>query len=225
MLILVGYVIVIGSVLGGYAMVGGHMGALYQPAELVIIFGAGIGAFVAANNGKGIGATVRVLPKLLRGSQYSKEICVDLMTLLYLLLAKARQSGMMSLEQDIENPRESTLFSAYPKLVEDKLIMDFRRETFALDALIEAFGELWMPEDFFNPYRYRMSVFELYDLREDPGERRNLASQEPEIVAELSEALWAWMDAALYEGRHHESQQAGIDPGIQEALRALGYTE
>ena len=106
-----------------------------------------------------------------------------------------------------------------------KLIMDFRRETFALDALIEAFGELWMPEDFFNPYRYRMSIFELYDLREDPGERRNLASQEPEIVAELSEALWAWMDAALYEGRHHESQQAGIDPGIQEALRALGYTE
>ena len=91
MLILVGYVIVIGSVLGGYAMVGGHMGALYQPAELVIIFGAGIGAFVAANNGKGISATMRTLPRLMRGSQYSKEICVDLMTLLYLLLAKARQ--------------------------------------------------------------------------------------------------------------------------------------
>lgn len=125
MLIFLGYLVVIGSVLGGYAMVGGHMGALYQPAELVIIFGAGIGAFVAANNGKGIGATLRVLPTLLRGSQYSKSVCVDLMTLLYLLLAKARQSGMMSLEQDIENPRESTLFSAYPALVEDELIMSF----------------------------------------------------------------------------------------------------
>lgn len=106
-----------------------------------------------------------------------------------------------------------------------KLIMDFRRETFALDALIEAFGELWMPEDFFNPYRYRSSVFELYDLQDDPGERKNVASQEPQIVEELSEALWLWMDTALYEGRHHESQQAGIDPAIQEALRALGYTE
>ncbi|MES1923808.1 flagellar motor stator protein MotA [Salinisphaera sp. T31B1] len=125
MLIFAGYVIVIGSVLGGYAMVGGHMGALYQPAELVIILGAGLGAFVASNNGKGIVATMHTLPKLMRGSHYRKSVCLDLMTLLYLLLAKARQSGIMALEQDIENPQDSELFSAYPGLLADPLIMQF----------------------------------------------------------------------------------------------------
>jgi len=125
MLILTGYVIVIGSVLGGYTLVGGHLGALYQPAELIIIFGAGLGAFVASNNGKGIKATMRTLPKLMRGSHYQKDVCLDLMTLLYLLLAKARQSGMMALEKDIEDPSESALFSAYPGLIADPLIMQF----------------------------------------------------------------------------------------------------
>ncbi len=125
MLILVGYAIVIGSVLGGYAMVGGHMGALYQPAEFVIIFGAGIGAFVASNSGKGIKATLKALPALLRASKYRKQDCVDLMTLLYLLLAKGRQSGMMALEQDVDNPAESPLFSAYPGLLGDPLLMEF----------------------------------------------------------------------------------------------------
>ena len=54
MLIIVGYIVVLGSVLGGYMMVGGHLGALYQPSELLIIGGAGIGAFLVGNNGKSI---------------------------------------------------------------------------------------------------------------------------------------------------------------------------
>jgi chemotaxis protein MotA len=106
-------------------MVGGHLGVLYQPSEFIIIFGAGIGAFLASNNGNGIRATLRVLPQLLRGGRYHKKTCVDLMTLLYLILAKARQSGMMALENDIENPQESALFNAYPELVRDPLIVDF----------------------------------------------------------------------------------------------------
>ncbi|WP_340137384.1 motility-associated protein, partial [Pantoea ananatis] len=51
MLIILGYIVVLGSVLGGYALVGGHLGALYQPAELLMIAGAGIGAFLVGNNG------------------------------------------------------------------------------------------------------------------------------------------------------------------------------
>lgn len=48
MLILLGYIIVVASVLGGYALVGGHLGALYQPSELLIIGGAALGAFSSA---------------------------------------------------------------------------------------------------------------------------------------------------------------------------------
>lgn len=125
MLVVAGYIVVIVSVLGGYALVGGHMGVLYQPAEFVIIFGAGIGAFLASTNGKGVSAMIRVFPKLLRGHRYNKSTCLDLMTLLYLLMAKARQQGMMALEADIEDPANSPLFSSYPTLLGDPLIMEF----------------------------------------------------------------------------------------------------
>lgn len=54
MLIILGYILVLGSVLGGFAMVGGHLGALYQPSEVLIIVGSGIGAFIVGNNGKAI---------------------------------------------------------------------------------------------------------------------------------------------------------------------------
>lgn len=125
MLVVAGYIVVIVSVLGGYTLVGGYMGVLYQPAEFMIIFGAGIGAFLASTNGKGVSAMIRVFPKLLRGHRYSKSVCLDLMTLLYLLMAKARQQGMMALEADIEDPANSELFANYPTLLADPLIIDF----------------------------------------------------------------------------------------------------
>lgn len=68
MLILLGYLVVIGTVFGGYVMTGGHLGALYQPAELVIIGGAGIGAFIVGNNGKAIKGTMKAIPLLFRRS-------------------------------------------------------------------------------------------------------------------------------------------------------------
>lgn len=73
MLIIIGYLIVLGSVLGGYALVGGHLGALYQPAELLMIGGAGAGAFLVGNNGKSIKKTLKALPKLFRGSSTTKR--------------------------------------------------------------------------------------------------------------------------------------------------------
>lgn len=88
-------------------MTGGSLGALYQPAELVIIAGAGIGSFIVGNNGKAIKGTLKALPLLFRRSKYTKAMYMDLLALLYRLMAKSRQMGMFSLERDIENPRES----------------------------------------------------------------------------------------------------------------------
>ena len=73
MLIVIGYLVVIATVFGGYMMTGGHLGALYQPAEFVIIGGAGIGAFIVGNNGKAIKATVKALPLLFRRSKYTRS--------------------------------------------------------------------------------------------------------------------------------------------------------
>ncbi len=73
MLVILGYLVVLGAVFGGYLIVGGHLGALYQPAEFLIIGGAGVGAFIVGNNGKAIKATLRALPRLMRRSKYNKD--------------------------------------------------------------------------------------------------------------------------------------------------------
>ncbi len=125
MLVIVGYIVVLGAVFGGYMIVGGNLGALYQPAEFLIIGGAGVGAFIVGNNGKAIKATIKAMPKLMRRSKYNKVLYMDLMALLYRLLAKSRQQGMLSLERDIESPRESEIFSNYPRILADKLLVEF----------------------------------------------------------------------------------------------------
>ncbi|URQ60860.1 flagellar motor stator protein MotA [Pantoea alhagi] len=125
MLVILGYVVVFATVFGGFVLSGGHLGALYQPTELLIIGGAGVGAFIVGNNGKAISATMRSFPLLFKGSQYNKAIYMELMALMFLLLSKARQNGMMALENDIEDPQNSALFSNYPRLIADKLLMNF----------------------------------------------------------------------------------------------------
>lgn len=125
MLVVLGYVVVFATVFGGFAISGGHLGSLYQPTELLIIGGAGVGAFIVGNNGKAISATMKAFPQLFKGSQYTKAVYMDLMALMFLLLSKARQNGMMSLENEIEDPQNSALFSAYPRLLSDKILMNF----------------------------------------------------------------------------------------------------
>jgi len=124
-LVIIGYIVVLGSVFGGFMLVGGELGALYQPAELLIIGGAGIGAFFVGNNGKAIKSTLRALPQLFRASKYNKALYMDLMALLYRLLAKSRQQGMLSLENDIDNPAESDIFANYPRILADKHLVEY----------------------------------------------------------------------------------------------------
>ena len=141
MLILLGYLVVLGTVFGGYLMTGGSLGALYQPAELVIIAGAGIGSFIVGNNGKAIKGTLKALPLLFRRSKYTKAMYMDLM-------AKSRQMGMFSLERDIENPRESEIFASYPRILADSVMLEFivdylrliisgHMNTFEIEALMD----------------------------------------------------------------------------------------
>ncbi|GKW24036.1 MULTISPECIES: flagellar motor stator protein MotA [Pectobacterium] len=125
MLVILGYIVIVASILGGYLMVGGALGALYQPSELLIIGGAALGAFIVGNNGKAIKATLRALPLLVKGSKYNKALYMDLMALLFRVMAKSRQQGMLSLEFDIDNPRESEIFSSYPNILSDNNIVEF----------------------------------------------------------------------------------------------------
>ena len=125
MLVLVGYLVVVGTVFGGYALMGGHFGVLFQPIEVLMIGGAALGAFIAGNNGKTIKATMKELPLLLRSSKHNQQLYMDLLALLYELLAKARKDGMMKLESDVENPKESEIFNRYPSIMSEHELMEF----------------------------------------------------------------------------------------------------
>jgi chemotaxis protein MotA len=124
-LIPLGFIIVTLSVFGGFSMAGGHLGPLYQPTEILMIVGAAVGSFVAANNGKAIKATLRTASTLKRTKKYDKEIYMQLMSLQYNLLSKMRREGVLGVEKDIENPAESALFSEYPRIANDPMIMGF----------------------------------------------------------------------------------------------------
>lgn len=125
MFVLIGYGVVIFSIFGGFIMAGGHIAALLQPIELLMIFGGAAGAFLVGNDTKTIRATIKVLPSLLQGSQYSKKIYMDLLAMMFEILTKIRKDGMMSIEKDVENPENSAVFGKYPKLLKDHHLIDF----------------------------------------------------------------------------------------------------
>ncbi|SNY67684.1 flagellar motor stator protein MotA [Enterobacter sp. CC120223-11] len=132
MLVIIGYLVVIATVFGGFVLAGGQLAALFQPIELLIIGGAGVGAFIVGNNAKSLKATGRALVKLFAGKRYNKAVYMDLMALLFLLLSKSRVQGLMSLEKDIEAPLESDIFSAYPRLMNDPMLSNFVLDYFRL---------------------------------------------------------------------------------------------
>lgn len=126
MLVIVGYLVVLVSVFGGYALMGGHFGVLFQPLEVLIIGGAAVGAFVAGNDSKTIRATVKELPRLLRSShKHDKALFMELLALLYVLLSKGRKDGMMALESDVDDPQNSAIFAPYPVILHDARVLEF----------------------------------------------------------------------------------------------------
>ena len=125
MLVLVGYVLVVGSVFGGYTLAGGHLGAMFQPLELLMIGGAALGAFVVGNSGKTIKATFKAVPSLFQGSKYTKATYMELMAPLYEILDKTRKEGLLAIERDIESPKESALFKQYPRVLKDHHMVEF----------------------------------------------------------------------------------------------------
>jgi len=125
MSVIVGYIVILAACLGGFAMAGGHLNSLFQPVELVIIFGAAMGAFIVANTGKVIKGTLKALPTVFKGSKYSKALYMELLSLLYDILSKVRKEGLMSIESDVDNPPQSPIFSKYPKILADHHAMEF----------------------------------------------------------------------------------------------------
>jgi chemotaxis protein MotA len=124
MFLIIGYVIILASALGTYA-VHGSLGALWVPLEYIAIIGLTIGYFVASNSAAGIKAVLKAVPSVLKGSSLNKAVYMDLLAMLYEILSKVRKEGLMSIEGDIENFHDSPIFSKYPTVAHDHHVMEF----------------------------------------------------------------------------------------------------
>jgi len=122
--LLIGYVIILVSALGSFAVHGSIM-ALWVPAEYVAIFGLFIGGFVASNGSKVIKSSLKSLGMAFKGSKYNRALYIDLLSLLYELLAKVRKEGLMSIENDVESPGSSPIFSRYSSVASDHHVVEF----------------------------------------------------------------------------------------------------
>jgi chemotaxis protein MotA len=195
MLIIVGYVVVLGSVFGGYALAGGHLGGLYQPLELLMIGGGALGAFFVGNSMTAIKATFKSIPLLFKGSKYNKETYMELMALLYELLGKIRKEGMMSIEGDVENPHESAIFAKYPKILADHHVVEFMTDYLR----IMVSGNL-----------NAMEIENLMDVEIETHHHEALVPSH--VIAKLGDGMPAFGIVAAVMGVVHTMESVGIPP-------------
>ncbi|MFC4161555.1 flagellar motor stator protein MotA [Chitinimonas lacunae] len=125
MFVIIGYIFMCVCIFGAYAAHGGHLGVLWQPSEIVIIFGGGLGALIVAYGGAPLKQVIKGLPLVFKGSPYGKAFYMDLFALMFEILSKVRKEGLMSIEGDVENPEGSPLFSKYPSVAHDHHVVEF----------------------------------------------------------------------------------------------------
>ena len=134
MLAIIGSLIVLGSVIGGFLMGGSSLLLLWHPLEVVIICGAALGAFLISNPMKVVKDSFRGALGLVKGSRYGSAEYVQLLKLLYDLLVFARREGLLGIERHIENPDKSDIFTKYPSVTTDHHMMEFITDCLRLIA-------------------------------------------------------------------------------------------
>lgn len=125
MFVLIGLFIVTASVIVGFLMEHGNLSVLVQPAELVIIFGSSIGAFIVASPPKVAVAVLKKLITIGTAKSPNKVQYLELLSLLYQLFSKIRKEGLISMEADIENPASSPIFNQYKTLMANTNLINF----------------------------------------------------------------------------------------------------
>jgi chemotaxis protein MotA len=116
MLVIVGVIVVFASVIGGFTIAGGHVGALIHPSELLTIGGASFGALLMMCPMKVVKDLFKGVLATLKGSSYGKQTYLELIGALNDLFALARRDGLLALEPHISAPHESAIIKKYPTL-------------------------------------------------------------------------------------------------------------
>jgi len=195
MFVIIGYIVICGTIFGGYALAGGHLGGLWQPLEVLMIFGGALGSFVVGNDAKALKATAKELPSIFKGSKFNKALYMDLLALLFEILAKIRKDGMMSIEGDVENPEASPLFSKYPKLLHDHHLTEF------ITDYLRLMGS------------GNMDAFQIENLMDSEIETHHMEGHVPaHCIAKLGDALPAFGIVAAVMGVVHTMESLHLPP-------------
>ncbi|MFS0754162.1 flagellar motor stator protein MotA [Noviherbaspirillum sp. 1P10PC] len=195
MLVLIGYVVVMASVFGGFAMAGGHLAALWQPLEVLMIGGAAVGAFFVGNDSKAIKATFKALPSVFKGSRYTKTLYLELMALLSEILNKVRKEGLMSIEGDVDAPEESPIFTKYPGILADHHMIEFITDYLRL--MVSG----------------NMDAFQIENLMDNEIETHHHEGEVPaHCIAKLGDGLPAFGIVAAVMGVVQTMESVGLPP-------------
>ena len=157
MFVIIGIVVVIGAILGGFLMEKGPLPVLMQPAELLIIGGAALGTILIANPLPVVIKLFKSVLGALSGSKYTKAFYLDSLKMLNDMFSYARKNGLAKLEGDVDDPHKSQLFAKYPKFLKDHHAADFICDTlrmfissgtdpFELDQMMELDMEVHLHE-------------------------------------------------------------------------------
>ncbi|WP_374579384.1 flagellar motor stator protein MotA [Phenylobacterium sp.] len=128
---IIGIVLLFGLVFGSYIISGGNMGVIMHalPHEMMAIGGAGVAAFLISNSVPVIKSSLAGFGKVFAGPKWKAADYRDLLSLLFLLTKTMKSKGVIALESHIENPKESTIFSRFPKVMKDHFAVDFICDT------------------------------------------------------------------------------------------------
>ncbi|AMG76436.1 MULTISPECIES: flagellar motor stator protein MotA [Sphingopyxis] len=130
----IGIVVLILLVFGGFALTGGNLGPVMHalPHEMLIIGGAAVGSLIIGNSGQELKALGAGLGKVFKGPQYKKQDYLDCILLVSSLMKMMRTEGPVAVEPHIEDPASSPLFQQYPKLLKDKTLVHLICDTLRL---------------------------------------------------------------------------------------------
>ena len=127
MFVIIGWGVALVCIFGVYIAHGGNIGVILHalPFEMITIGGAAAGAFVVNNQPKVLKASMKGLAACFKGSKYNKARYMELMALLFDILQKARKEGLMSIENDVEQPASSPIFKKYATVGSDHHVVEF----------------------------------------------------------------------------------------------------
>ncbi len=111
-----GCLVVIGAILTGYTMAGGHIGALMHPSEVVTIGGSALGALIIQSPKKVMTDLIRCVIQVIKGSPYNRQTYVQLFQLVYGVTKLTRRDGLLALESQLGDEHDCPLFKSYPKI-------------------------------------------------------------------------------------------------------------